>query len=143
MVLTWFQGIFVPFFYVAQFAQDITGASEARTFDVLAAMNAGSVLGRPIPGIIADVLGRYNLMTPCTLMAGLLCLTVWLTAKSYTSLMCFSVFYGFFSGAIMSLTPSCVAQISQREQIGMRVGLAYAIMSFPCVVSLKTEPFVY
>jgi hypothetical protein len=96
-------------------------------------MNAGSVVGRPIPGLLADILGCYNLNVPNMLMAGLLTLTIWLTSRTYVSLMCYAAFYGVFSGALIALNPPCVARISRIDQIGMRVGLMFAMLSFPYV----------
>jgi MFS family permease len=120
----------VPFFYVAQFAEEKIHTSASRAFDIIAVLNAGSVLGRPISGLFADALGRYNLIVPCATISGILCLTVWILSDDFASITAFAAFYGFFSGAVISLTRPCIVQISQLPQIGRRVGLAYTMMSF-------------
>lgn len=126
-----FPGVFIPYFYIAQHAELGQHISGERAFDILSVMNAGSVFGRLIPGVIADMIGRYNTIVPCTVVSGILCLTVWLTVPTFAGFLSFAVFYGFFSGAFISLNPPCIAQISRVEQIGQRVGLLYALLSFP------------
>jgi predicted MFS family arabinose efflux permease len=113
----------------------VLGTSPGRAFDIISVMNAGSVVGRPIPGILADWMGCYNLNVPNMFLAGLLSLTVWLTARSFSALMCYAAFYGVFSGAFIALNPPCVARISRLDQIGMRVGLMFAMLSFPYVTT--------
>lgn len=43
--------------------------------------------------------------------------------------MVFAALYGFSSGAVVSLTPACVAQISDIREIGLRNGLLFAFGS--------------
>jgi MFS family permease len=124
-------GLYVPYFYVTQYAEDILHVSSGQAISVLSVMNAGSFVGRPIPGLLADLFGRFNLIIPSTLIAGVLMLAIWFTSHSFASLMCFAAFYGMFSGSFIALNPPCIAQISRQEQIGTRVGLVYAMLSFP------------
>jgi hypothetical protein len=42
----------------------------------------------------------------------------------------FAALYGFASGAYVSLVPAQIAQISKVEQIGVRVGISFACISF-------------
>ncbi|KZV87147.1 MFS general substrate transporter [Exidia glandulosa HHB12029] len=128
-------GLFVPYFYISQHAELGLHISSDHAFDLLSIMNAGSVFGRLIPGIVADHVGRYNTIIPFTIVSGILCLASWLTARSFGALIAFAVLYGFASGGLIGLTPPCIAQISQVQQIGRRVGLLYAILSFPFLVS--------
>jgi hypothetical protein len=123
-------GLFVPFFFAAQFAEEVLHSTPSVAFDVIAVMNAGSVVGRPIPGLLADLLGCYNLAVPSLLVAGLLVLAVWLTSHSLAALMCFAAFYGMFSGIFIALNPPCLVRISRLEDIGSRMGLLFAITSF-------------
>ncbi|EGN93333.1 hypothetical protein SERLA73DRAFT_163493 [Serpula lacrymans var. lacrymans S7.3] len=103
------QGIFIPFFYIVQYGQD-NGLSQALSFDLLSVMNAGSVIGRILPALMADYIG------------------------SLAALMCYAVFFGFFSGAFFALQSACIAQISQIEKIGIRMGMAYSLVSFLALV---------
>jgi MFS family permease len=134
-------GLFVPFFFSAQFAEEVLHTSPGLAFDVISVMNAGSVIGRPIPGLLADLVGCYNLSFPSLLIGGLLILAVWLTSHSVASLMCFAAFYGMFSGIFIALSPPCLARISRLEEIGTRVGLLYAMLSFPYVPAPANIPW--
>jgi MFS family permease len=89
------------------------------------------VVARPLLGVLADLIGRYNVIGPTTFISGVLCLAIWFTSTSYASLMSYTVLYGFWSSTVLSLTAPCVAQISRPELVGTRVGLTYAVMSFP------------
>lgn len=100
-------------------------------FVVLALMNAGGVFGRVAPAILSDSIGRFNLLAPTSFLAGLLILISWMFARTLSTLIVFSILYGFFSGAFISVITPCVAQISDIREIGMRIGLMYSIISFP------------
>ena len=105
--------------------------SDDMAFYVLAVMNAGGVLGRIAPAYLSDKVGRFNLLIPSAFLSGLSCLVFWFFAKSFVSVMLFSVVYGFLSGSFVSVINPCVAQISEMSQIGTRIGLLYSIISIP------------
>ncbi|GBE89931.1 MFS general substrate transporter [Sparassis latifolia] len=126
-------GLFVPFFYIVQYAE-AHGISQAHGFNLLSIMNAGSVIGRVLPGLAADAAGRYNLFLIFAFSSGLFTLVLWLTQTHFQGLIAYAAIYGFFSGAVISLTTPCIAQISRIEQIGTRIGMAYSILSFPSLV---------
>lgn len=107
------------------------GVSQELSFAVLSVMNAGSVFGRLLPSYIADIIGRFNLVIPFSFVSGVFTIALWLNAKSLVSIMFFAAIYGFFSGAFISLTTPCVAQISEIHKIGTRIGMFFAILSIP------------
>ncbi|KAJ3524305.1 hypothetical protein NM208_g12110 [Fusarium decemcellulare] len=124
-----FWGMFLPFNYVLLQAE-AAGISETLIPYLLPILNAVSILGRIIPGIIADKLGRYNVMIFITFISGLFCLAVWIPVKDTAGILVFSIIFGFSSGGYISLAPTLIAQISDIRQIGTRVGTAFAIQSF-------------
>ncbi|PIL34880.1 MFS general substrate transporter [Ganoderma sinense ZZ0214-1] len=125
-------GLFIPFFYIVDYST-AQGISPHTAFYVLSVMNAGGVLGRLAPPFLSDTLGRYNVLVPCALLAGLSMLVFWPFATGLTALMLFAALYGFFSGAFNALVIPCVAQISEVREIGTRVGVLYSIISFPAL----------
>jgi MFS transporter, MCT family, aspergillic acid transporter len=61
---------------------------------------------------------------------GILILALWIPAAGNVAIILFAVFFGFFSGAYVSLGPALVAQISPVKEIGFRTGLLFLISSF-------------
>jgi len=125
-------GLFVPFFYIVEYARGIFKA-EYLSFYLPAFMNAGGVVGRVLPAIVSDRIGRFNLLVPSTLLSGLFCVTLWLGADSPIRVIMFCILYGFSSGSFISLITPCIAQISEIREIGTRIGLLYTVISIPCV----------
>ncbi|KAK1956007.1 major facilitator superfamily transporter [Colletotrichum sublineola] len=124
-----FWGMFLPFNFVILQAK-AQGMDENLVIYLLPIMNAVSIFGRIIPGIIADKIGRYNAMVFITLMSAVFCLGLWIPGKSNAAIIVFLIIFGFSSGGFISLGPACIAQISDIRQIGVRTGTAYAVQSF-------------
>ncbi|KAF7345139.1 putative transporter MCH4 [Mycena sanguinolenta] len=126
-------GLFIPFFYIIDYGNHLAIPAQM-SFIVLAVMNTGGVVGRIAPAWLSDIFGRFNLLAPAAFLSGLLCVVFWLFARSLVPLMLFAAAYGFTSGAFISVITPCVAQISDIQQIGSRIGLLYSIISFPALV---------
>jgi MFS family permease len=122
-------GMFLPFNYVLLQAQ-AAGMSQTLIPYLLPILNAVSIFGRIIPGIIADKIGRYNVMIAITFISALFCLCVWIPVNNTAGIVVFAVIFGFSSGGYISLVPTLIAQLSDIRQIGTRVGTAFAIASF-------------
>lgn len=132
MLTDTFLGLFIPFFYIVDYAQDLSPASSHDiSFLVLAIMNAGGIFGRIIPAYLADVIGNFNLLAPAALLSGLLCLGLWLQVNTVAGVLVFAAAYGVCSGAFISVITPCVGQISDGREIGYRIGLVYSVVSFP------------
>ncbi|KAJ1301772.1 hypothetical protein OPQ81_009001 [Rhizoctonia solani] len=122
-------GLFLPIFYIQLFAV-VHGIDESLAFYSLAILNAASIFGRTIPNFIADKLGPFNLLIPCSAISGALIFAMF-GIKSSAALIIFSILYGFFSGAYVSLiSPMFVSLANGFHEIGIRMGLAFAIVGF-------------
>ena len=126
-LFTW--GMFLPFNYVLLQAE-AAGMSPSLIPYLLPILNAVSIFGRIVPGIVADKIGRFNVMIVICLISAVFCLAVWIPVKSTAGIVVFAVVFGFSSGGFVSLAPTLIAQISDLRQIGARVGAAFAIQSF-------------
>lgn len=93
-------------------------------------LTARSTFGRILPGIFADRYGRFNTLIGTTALSAILVLALWLPSRGSIPIILFGAFYGFTSGAFVSISPSCVAQISDVRQIGIRMGTLYLTISF-------------
>ncbi|CAI7606950.1 MFS general substrate transporter [Penicillium manginii] len=121
-------GLFLPFNFITAQAQTL-GMSPALANYLVAILNATSVFGRIIPGLIADRVGRFNVMSVATLVSGILTFALWLPGRSNVAIILYAAFFGFFSGAYVSLTPALIAQLSPIEEIGIRTGALYFFVS--------------
>ncbi|EXU99397.1 MFS transporter [Metarhizium robertsii] len=120
-------GLFTPFFYLPQFAQR-QGMSENLASYMLSILNAASVFGRSLPGVVADRIGRYNTLVVEGTCSGIL-LLCWPAVSSNAGVIVFAVLYGFFSGGIISLMSPCFAQVTpQPNQMGTYLGMAMAML---------------
>ena len=93
-------------------------------------MNGGSIVGRIIPALIADAIGRFNIASPSAFLMGLLALVFWMLAKTLVSITVFAVTYGCFAGAFLAMQIPCVSQISDIKEVGTRIGVLYSVASF-------------
>lgn len=70
-------------------------------------------------------------MIGVALLSTLVTLAVWIPARtSSAGVVVFTALFGFASGGFVSLMPTLIAQISDIRQIGVRTGVAMAVMSF-------------
>ena len=121
-----FIGLYFPFFYASIYGSRIANLPDDTAFYLLSVLNAGSVFGRVVPGIVADKIGSLNTIVPCAIVATVLSLA-WLGITNATGLWVFCALYGFFSGAIVSLPPTIVALICpDMSKVGTRMGMCFA-----------------
>ncbi|KAF7553128.1 hypothetical protein G7Z17_g3870 [Cylindrodendrum hubeiense] len=129
-------GLFIPINYII--TQAIAGGMQTSLANYLVPiLNAASLFGRIIPGILSDKLGRFNIFFVVSSLTAILILALWIPASSNAAIIIFAAFFGFSSGAFISLGPVLVAQISPIQKIGMRQGLLYFMMS---IGALTTSP---
>ncbi|KAL8816580.1 MAG: hypothetical protein Q9223_004428, partial [Gallowayella weberi] len=128
-----FFGMFLPFTFIILSAQH-DGMSTRLAAYLIPILNAVSIFGRTIPGYIADKTGRYNTMIATSFLSTILVLGLWLPARGNIPYILFAAFYGFSSGAFVSLAPALVAQISDIRAIGVRTGSMFAVISVAALV---------
>lgn len=129
-------GLFVPLNYIASYAIS-QGVSKGLAYNIPAFLNVGSIFGRCLPGYMADVFGRFNVMIFTASITGILCLALWLPAGSnIAATIAFAVLFGFWSGTGICLVPVCISQICNTEDYGKRYGTCYFIVSFGVLTGL-------
>ena len=70
-------------------------------------------------------------------ITGILTIGLWVPANNNAALICFAAFFGYFSGAYISLSPALVAEISPPQEFGYRTGLLFL---FGSIGGLFTNP---
>lgn len=126
-------GVFVPIFYLPSYAVSY-GMTTELAFYLTAILNAASFFGRVIPGIIADKVGRLNILFFMAMSTGILAFC-WQKAQSNGPIIAFAVLYGFFSGAIVSVMTACFAQIPKSPgDIGTYLGQGLLVVSIGALI---------
>ncbi|KAJ6438232.1 Endoglucanase-1 [Purpureocillium lavendulum] len=117
----------IPFYYIQYYAISTGVASNELGFYFLSIMTTGSFFGRVLPNLLANRVGPFNIIFLCTLMSG--CLTfAFVDNFSLAGVVASAFFFGFFSGAYVSLPPTCFVRLSPtRSVVGTRMGMGFAV----------------
>lgn len=99
-VFCMFIGLFMPIFYLPSFAVAL-GVKTTLASYLLAILNAASTFGRIIPGIIADRVGRLNMLVLAGILNGVV-VFCFSQPSNTAGLIVYSVIFGFTSGMIIS-----------------------------------------
>lgn len=122
--------------YIASYGVSV-GMSENSSYLLVTVASATGILGRWLPGLVADKTGRFNTMIITTTVLCILNFGVWLPfGKIHSVLYFLSAFYGFFLSSVLSLTPVCLGQVCRTEDFGKRYGTMYFIQSFGVLVGI-------
>ena len=128
--------LFIPLAYVSTYAQH-KGFSESFAFHLLPIMNAGSVVGRILPGYYADVVGPFNVCIFSVLVSLVACLCVWLPlGQTAAGVIVFSVLFGFSSGTSIAIAPVCIGRMCRTSHYGRYYATTYMVVSFACLIGI-------
>ncbi|KAF2717572.1 MFS general substrate transporter [Polychaeton citri CBS 116435] len=120
-------GFFSPMFYVSTYATSL-GFSSQLAFYLVSIVNGASLFGRILPGILADRLGHFNILTMTCMISGVVAFC-WTAATSIAGVVIWIAAYGFCSGAIMSMQLACAGKLASEGAIGAAMGAAMAAVS--------------
>ncbi|KAM6501218.1 monocarboxylate permease [Amanita muscaria] len=121
-----FGGLFFPVFYL-QLDAISHHVDKGLAFYVLSILNAANWFGRIVPTIFAPKFGVFNLLNVFTVAASisLLCMAA---IRNLTGVVLIAIFFGFFSGATMSLTPASTVSLARNPaEAGKGLGLIFGI----------------
>ena len=116
----WFMewGIFIPLTFIVSYAA-AHGQEATDAYTLLALLNAGSFFGRCLPGLLADKVGRFNVIVITNGLCAATILGFWLPAgDSKALLIVFAVTFGFASGSNLGLYPVCIGQLCDARDYG-------------------------
>ncbi|THC89638.1 hypothetical protein EYZ11_010914 [Aspergillus tanneri] len=120
-----FVGLYYPFFYLQSYFTSYLHDDSSLAFYIFSVLNATSVLGRITPGLLADRVGGLNILVPISLLATILAF-VWIGIRDVAGAVVFACFYGYASGAIVSLPPSILTRMSPNMTVvGTRLGMIF------------------
>ncbi|GJJ08883.1 hypothetical protein Clacol_003103 [Clathrus columnatus] len=127
---------FFPFFYTQLFAI-LHGISTNLAFYSITILNAMTIAGRIVAGLMADRYG-YCLKLVVLLSTILMGSTTFVMIKATTvhGLIAFTILYGFFSGAYTALAASSIsAYVDNPNEMGVALGYTMFIESFFVLVA--------
>lgn len=128
--------MFIPLAYISTYAEHV-GFDARFAFHLLPIMNAGSVVGRGLPGYYADVVGPFNVCIFSVLLSLVACLCVWLPLGHTTAgIVVFSLLFGFGSGTSICMAPVCVGRLCKTQQYGRYYAATYTVVSFACLIGI-------
>jgi MFS family permease len=128
--------VFIPYTFLVDQAL-AAGMRTELAYALIPILNASAIPGRLLPGYIADRYGRLNTMTITTIICCLLTFLLWLVGSTnHAAIIAYTVLFGFWSGAAISLTPVCIQQVCKTEDIGKRTGTTFTISSFGTLIGI-------
>ncbi|KAF9527216.1 major facilitator superfamily domain-containing protein [Crepidotus variabilis] len=130
-----FWGIFVPFFYL-QVHASLHGVDPVFVRYAITIMNGASLFGRTLPNFLADYIGPLNVMGPSAFISASLIFGMF-GASDIAGVTTFAIFYGFFSGGVVSISAPAVGSFITHPDLsdfGIRIG----ILSFALAFALLT-----
>lgn len=118
-----FAGFYVPAYYIGVYSIS-KGASESAAFYLVAAMQAGSILGRVGPGYFADRTGPLNMFIPACFIAGILTFC-WIAVDNVAGLFVYAVLYGAAFGLALAMAAMCILSLlkGQMAKFGTILGM--------------------
>lgn len=128
--------LFIPLTYISSYAL-AKGFDQQYAYHLLPIMNAGSVVGRALPGWYSDIIGPFNTCMLAVLICIVSCLAVWLPAgHTSAGIIIFSVMFGFGSGTCISIAPVCIGQMCRTQEYGRYYATTYTVVSFACLIGI-------
>ena len=130
-----FFGFFGFYNYVESWADSINLDSKGFPLRyLLPLLNAASIFGRLIPCFIADYTGPLNIQGPAVFVTALL-LFIWIPCRTIEPLLVITIFYGFFSGAVIAAPPAVVASMTKDlRTFGGRMGVMFLAIACSSLV---------
>lgn len=127
-----------PIFFLQLYAVG-HGVNQQFAFYCIAIMNATSILGRILPGLITRRYGTLNLFIVSSLCAGIMVYCLGIVQKT-AGIALFASIYGIFAGAVLSLAPPILASLAKdRSELGARIGVCYAFSGISGLVAAPIE----
>ena len=127
-------GYVILLFSMANFSLSV-GLSPHQGSIVSAILNLGSCLGRPLVGLSSDYLGRMNIASVLTFLAGLLCLVFWIFAKTMGVVCIFAFLVGVLAGTFWATSTPVLVEVIDLKDLPSGISLTFLVLVTPCAVA--------
>ncbi|KAE8164387.1 major facilitator superfamily domain-containing protein [Aspergillus tamarii] len=131
---------YTPVFFYASYAQTL-GYGTTASSNFIALSNACNAIGKIIIGHLADRVGRLNALFITTLLSAISAVAFWLpstclgeTTQSQGLFITFTVFYGVFASAYVSLFPTSLVELFGAQNFASVNGVLYMVRGMATMV---------
>ncbi|KAF1841855.1 MFS general substrate transporter [Cucurbitaria berberidis CBS 394.84] len=129
-----FLGYIVPYFYIPTYAREVMGSSNSTALQMLILSLAGSFFGRLASGVLAHYVGANVTWLLCTFASAIMALS-WISIKEESTFIAFSILWGFFSAALVTVPSAAFANITpDLSRLGTRLGMSWAVSSIATLI---------
>lgn len=137
--MSWFfanMGLYIPFFFIQEYGTSVVGLPASTAFWTLITINAATMVGRIVPGLITDAVKDAVLVNAICTAGTTVLAFCWIAIRSsMTGLFVFCALYGLGSGSFVSLsTPATVQLAPSMKGIGTRLGIFNGIGSIGLLI---------
>lgn len=128
--------LFIPLAYISTYAMAKNFSTEF-SYQLLPIMNAGSVVGRLLPGYYSDIIGAFNTCILASVLCVIATLGVWLPVGHTTpGIVIFAILFGLGSGIGIAIAPVCISRLCKTQEYGRYYATAYMCVSFACLIGI-------
>ena len=121
-----FAAFLVPYVFIPTFAITSLESSEKTGSYLFGVINAAQIFGQIGPAWFSDHVGGEVMLGAALFLDGILGFC-WISVHNMGRYVCFLIFYGFFSGMIITLPPIVMPYVCPSLAVlGTRPGMAYA-----------------
>jgi len=123
-------GYVVLLFSLPHYAESL-GLSQTQGSIVGAMLNLGMAIGRPLIGYYSDAFGRVNIAGVMTALCGILCLAIWVPAKSFAVLLVFAIPAGAVAGVFWGTCTAVTAEVVGLKRLPTVFGIICVALVTP------------
>jgi MFS family permease len=122
-------GQYFGFYYIGSFTLEVLDLPYSTSVNVLMIMNGVGLVGRIIPGYLADrKFGGYNTLIPFV-FASAIVMYCWSLVTTESGLYAFAILYGFTCAGFQGLFPSTLGSLTKDlSKVGVRNGMGFAFV---------------
>jgi MFS transporter, MCT family, aspergillic acid transporter len=125
-------GGLLPLLYVTEVAV-AGGMSVSLSQYLVSILNAGGLFGRIASGVFGQALGIFNVASACCVLCSIVLTAIWILVSGTAGAIVFAVFFGFTLNFVVAATPVLVSNVSEPQEMGLRVGIVWGVSSIGAI----------
>lgn len=123
-------GYVVLLFSLPNYARTV-GMTAAQGSIIGAVLNLGQALGRPPIGYFSDSIGRINMATSMTFLAGLFSLVIWMFAETFGVLIFFAIIGGTVAGTLWAVVGPVWTEVMGLVDLPSSLSITWLVLALP------------